>query len=447
MKKILVIDDEEGVRESLKFSLKDKYRIFLASTGKEGIDCIEKENPDLVILDILLPDKNGLEILKEIKKINEDIPVIMLTAVSQVKTAVEAMKLGAIDYITKPYDVDELLILIKNTFKNQKLKQQINILKEEINEEYPVKKIVFRSKCMKEIIDEAKKLSFTDSTVLLLGPTGVGKELIARVIHYSGPRKEEPFVPIHCAAIPETLFESELFGHEKGAFTNAFQRKIGKFELAGKGTIFLDEVSEIPLSMQTKLLRFLEEKKFTRLGGNEIIESEARIISASSKDLKEEVKKGRFRDDLYYRLGVVPIRIPSLCERKEDIPLLVEFYFEYFRKKLGCEAKKISEKAMEVFVNYDWPGNVRELKNIIERILVLKGNKSIIEKEDLPEELFLKEAGKKASLKEKVEEYERELILDALRKSNWNKSEAARILKTTRRIISYKIKKLNIEEK
>ncbi|RKY31697.1 MAG: two-component system response regulator, partial [Candidatus Omnitrophota bacterium] len=263
MKKILVIDDEEGVRESLKFSLKDKYRIFLASTGKEGIDCIEKENPDLVILDILLPDKNGLEILKEIKKINEDIPVIMLTAVSQVKTAVEAMKLGAIDYITKPYDVDELLILIKNTFKNQKLKQQINILKEEINEEYPVKKIVFRSKCMKEIIDEAKKLSFTDSTVLLLGPTGVGKELIARVIHYSGPRKEEPFVPIHCAAIPETLFESELFGHEKGAFTNAFQRKIGKFELAGKGTIFLDEVSEIPLSMQTKLLRFLEEKKFT----------------------------------------------------------------------------------------------------------------------------------------------------------------------------------------
>ena len=447
MKKILVIDDEEGVRESLKFSLKDKYRIFLASTGKEGIDCIEKENPDLVILDILLPDKNGLEILKEIKKINEDIPVIMLTAVSQVKTAVEAMKLGAIDYITKPYDVDELLILIKNTFKNQKLKQQINILKEEINEEYPVKKIVFRSKCMKEIIDEAKKLSFTDSTVLLLGPTGVGKELIARVIHYSGPRKEEPFVPIHCAAIPETLFESELFGHEKGAFTNAFQRKIGKFELAGKGTIFLDEVSEIPLSMQTKLLRFLEEKKFTRLGGNEIIESEARIISASSKDLKEEVKKGRFRDDLYYRLGVVPIRIPPLCERKEDIPLLVEFYFEYFRKKLGCEAKKISEKAMEVFVNYDWPGNVRELKNIIERILVLKGNKSIIEKEDLPEELFLKEAGKKASLKEKVEEYERELILDALRKSNWNKSEAARILKTTRRIISYKIKKLNIEEK
>ncbi|RKY30497.1 MAG: hypothetical protein DRP67_04355, partial [Candidatus Omnitrophota bacterium] len=251
----------------------------------------------------------------------------------------------------------------------------------------------------------------------------------------------------HCAAIPETLFESELFGHEKGAFTNAFQRKIGKFELAGKGTIFLDEVSEIPLSMQTKLLRFLEEKKFTRLGGNEIIESEARIISASSKDLKEEVKKGRFRDDLYYRLGVVPIRIPPLCERKEDIPLLVEFYFEYFRKKLGCEAKKISEKAMEVFVNYDWPGNVRELKNIIERILVLKGNKSIIEKEDLPEELFLKEAGKKASLKEKVEEYERELILDALRKSNWNKSEAARILKTTRRIISYKIKKLNIEEK
>ena len=447
MKKILIIDDEEGVRESLKFSLKDKYRTFLASTGKEGIQCIKKENPDLVILDILLPDKNGLEILKEIKKVNNEIPVIMLTAVSQVKTAVEAMKLGAIDYITKPYDVDELLILIKNILKSERLKQQIIILKEEISKEYPIKKIIFRSKVMREIIEKATRLSSTDSTVLLLGPTGVGKELIARFIHFNGPRKEEPFIPVHCAAIPETLFESELFGHEKGAFTNAFQRKIGKFELAGTGTIFLDEISEIPLSMQTKLLRFLEERKFTRLGGNEFIKSEARIISASSKDLKEEIKKGKFRDDLYYRLGVVPIWIPPLRERKEDIRVLVEFYFEYFRKQLGCDVKSISEEAMEVFENYDWPGNVRELKNIIERILVLKGEKYIIEKEDLPEELFRKEEKKGLSLKEKVEEYEKELILDALRKSNWNKSKAARILKTTRRIISYKMKKFNIGER
>jgi two-component system response regulator AtoC len=443
MNKILVVDDEIGVRESLRFALKDKYKVILADSGKECIAQLEKEIPDLIILDIILPDIDGITLLKEIRKRFHEIPVIMLTAISQVKTAVEAMKSGALDYITKPFDVEEIILIIEKILKTTNLLSYIEILKEEINKEYPVEKIIYASETMKKIIGIAKKVSFSDSPVLITGPTGVGKELIARYIHENSPRKEQPFISIHCAAIPETLFESELFGYEKGAFTNAFKSKKGKIEIAGSGTIFLDEIGEIPLNIQVKLLRFIEEKKFSRLGSNEIIESDVRIISATSKNLEEEIKRGNFREDLFYRLSVVPIKIPPLKERKEDIIPLLEYYIDLYSKKYRTKIKKISEKAKEVFLNYEWPGNVRELKNLIERIFVLNPQNDIINIEDLPEEFKVRKKDF-ISLKEEVEDFEKNLIKRALEENNYNQTKTAIFLRTTRRILRYKIEKYGL---
>jgi len=443
MNKILVVDDEIGVRESLRFALKDKYKVILADSGKECIAQLEKEIPDLIILDIILPDIDGISLLKEIRRKFHEIPVVMLTAVSQVKTAVEAMKSGALDYITKPFDVEEIILIIEKILKTKNLLSYIEILKEEINKEYPVEKIIYASETMGKIIGIAKRVSFSDSPVLITGPTGVGKELIARYIHENSPRKEQPFVPIHCAAIPETLFESELFGYEKGAFTNAFKSKKGKIEIAGSGTIFLDEIGDIPLNIQVKLLRFIEEKKFSRLGSNEIIESDVRIISATSKNLEEEIKKGNFREDLFYRLSVVPIKIPPLKERKEDIIPLLEYYIDLYSKKYRTKIKKISEKAKEVFLNYEWPGNVRELKNLIERIFVLNPQNDIINIEDLPEEFKVRKKDF-ISLREEVENFEKNLIKRALEENNYNQTKTAIFLRTTRRILRYKIEKYGL---
>lgn len=445
MYKILVVDDELGVRESLKFALNDKYKLKTVSTGKEALNSIMKNIPDLVILDIILPDKNGIEVLKEIKAIDKNIPVIMLTAVSQIKTAVEAMKTGAIDYITKPFDIEELNLLIKNIFKTVELRGQVSILKEEVRKEYPVDNIVFQSNKMKEVLKIAEKVIDTDSPVLITGPTGVGKELIARYIHEKGKGGNVPFVPIHCSSIPESLFESELFGYEKGAFTDASKSKKGKIEIAGEGTIFMDEVAEIPVSFQIKLLRFLQDKKFSSLGSNEVKQSRARIIFATSKKLEDEIKKGNFRHDLYYRINVIPIYVPPLKERREDIIPLINFYLRFFKKFIPARTESFSEKAMEMLKKYDWPGNVREIKNFIERILVLKGNKVIIDINDLPDEMRDCQE-EDISYKERVERYEKELIVDALNKSGWNQTKAARELKTTRRILKYRMEKLGIRK-
>ncbi len=445
MNKILIVDDEPGVRESLKFSLKDMYTLDFASTGKEAVEKVEKNTPDLVILDIILPDKDGIDVLKEIRSIDRNVPVIMLTAVSRVRIAVEAMKAGAVDYLTKPFDIEELIIVIKNIFNAEKLKGQISILRKEIEKEYPVDNIIFRSNKMKKVLNLADKVVETDSPVLITGPTGVGKELIARYIHEKSKRKNEPFIPIHCAAIPESLFESELFGYEKGAFTDASKSKKGKIEIAGNGTIFFDEVGEIPLSFQIKLLRFLQDKKYSPLGSNEVKESEARLIFATSKNLLAEIEKGKFREDLYYRINIIPIYIPPLKERKEDIIPLINFYFSIYKKIINSKTNSFSPEALKLLQNYNWPGNVREIKNFIERILVLKGNKVIINIEDLPEEI----KGYKTDVpyKEKIARYEKELILDALEKAEWNQTKAAKILKTTRRILKYRMEKLGIKKK
>jgi len=446
MNKILIVDDELGVRESLKFSLKDNYALEFASTGKEAIEKVEKNIPDLVILDIVLPDKDGIDVLKEIKSIDGNIPVIMLTAVSQVKVAVDAMKAGAVDYLTKPFDIEELIIVIKSVFDAEKLKGQISILRKEIEREYPVYNIVFRSSKMKKALNLADKVIETNSPVLITGPTGVGKELIARYIHEKSSRKNEPFIPIHCAAIPESLFESELFGFEKGAFTDAVRSKKGKIEIAGNGTIFFDEVGEIPLSFQVKLLRFLQDKKFSPLGSNEFKESDARLIFATSKNLPSEIEKGKFREDLYYRINVIPVYIPPLKERREDITPLINFYFSLYKEIINSKIELFSKEALRALENYRWPGNVREIKNFIERILVLKGNKVIINIEDLPEEI----KGYKSEdipYKEKIARYEKELIINALEKAGWNQTKAAKILKTTRRILKYRMEKLGIKKR
>lgn len=442
MDKILIVDDEPGVRESLKFSLKDNYEIILAGNGNEALDVLDKKYPGLVILDIMLPDMDGLNVLKAIKARDDNMPVIMLTAVSQINTAVESMKLGACEYITKPFDVNELKMAVEKALRTSRLEGQISLLKEELSREYPVGKIVYKSPVMKKILEESAKVAATDSSVLLTGPTGVGKELVARFIHEKSRRWKDPFVPVHCAAIPESLFESELFGYEKGAFTNALKSKKGRIEAAGSGTIFLDEVSEIPLILQVKLLRFLQEKEFSRLGSNDTIKSDARVVSASSKDLQKEISAQTFRDDLFYRLSVIPIYMPPLKDRREDIIPLADFYFNAAKRQFLCAAEKFSDAALEVLYNYDWPGNVRELKNIIERILVLKGNKVIIEEDDLPPGLK-QDIGKtvKSSFKKQVEEFEKRIIGEALSKTGYNQAAAARELKTTRRILRYKAEK------
>jgi two-component system NtrC family response regulator len=444
MDKILIVDDEPGVRESLRFSLKDRYDIVLAENGARAIELAERIHPDLIILDVMLPDVGGMDVLKAVRSGGEDVPVIMLTAVSQVKTAVDAMKAGACEYITKPFDVEELKIMVANVMKTGKLAKQVSFLKEEINREYPVGQIVYKSSAMSRVLKEAKKVAVADSSVLLTGPTGTGKELVARFIHDGGKRAQEPFVPVHCAAIPEGLFESEIFGYEKGAFTGAVRNKQGKIEIARSGTLFFDEVSEIPLPAQVKLLRFLQEKEFSRLGGNDTVKSGARIISASSADLQGLVNEKKFRDDLFYRLGVIPISIPALKERREDIRELVDFYFAVFKKQLLCKTRGFSHESMDILCGYDWPGNVRELKNIIERILVLKGNKSIIESCDLPVELGVSPRKPAYSLKEEIEDFERKLIRETLESSGWNQTKTAESLKTTRRILRYKMERYGL---
>ena len=440
MDKILIVDDEQGVRESLRFSLNGIYQVIPARNGTEALDMMDSRHPNLVILDIMLPDMGGLDVLKKIREREAGVPVIMLTAVSQAGTAVQAMKLGACEYITKPFDVEDLKITVEKTLRASRLEGHLLLLKEEIGREYPVGEIIYGSRRMSGILDEALKVAGSGSAVLLTGPTGVGKELVARFIHEKSNRKNEPFVPVHCASIPESLFESELFGYEKGAFTNANRSRQGRMEFAGSGTIFLDEVSEIPVSMQVKLLRFLQDGEFSRLGSNDIIKSGARVISASSKDLKKEITEKSFRDDLYYRLSVIPIYIPPLKERREDIIPLVDFYFSLFKKHLECRAEGFSRDALERMSSYDWPGNVRELKNVIERLLVLWGSRKEITAAELPEEFCAGTLCGRAhsSLRESVETFEKAVIREALARTGYNQTNAARDLKTTRRILRYK---------
>ena len=453
-KSILIVDDEIGTRESLKMILKADYQVFLAKNAEETFQQLETHPFDLILLDIILPDTDGLRVLEKIKQRDPEQMVIMITATKTVKTAVEAMKLGAYDYITKPFDVDELRLIISRALSTQALKEENQRLWMEIDRSFGFDNIIGKSKVMKDIFKIVRQVANTRSTVLIMGESGTGKELIARAIHYHSPRKNHPFVTINCAAIPDTLIESELFGHEKGAFTNAIERKLGRFEIAHQGTLFLDEIGELSLMTQAKILRFLEEKEFNRVGGSKTIKVDVRLIAATNKDLPQQVKKGEFREDLFYRINVVPILLPPLRERKEDIPLLIDHFIKKFNSENQKNVKGVTPEALEAMINYDWPGNVRELENLIERVVALTQNE-YIHQEELP--IPFTSISRTNGLKESVlsgrlsftkaeEEFEREIILDALRRTKFVQSHAAELLGISRRILKYKMDKLGITE-
>jgi len=454
MKSILVVDDEVGARESLKMILKGEYQVALAKNAEEALRQVHAQIPDVVLLDLILPDMDGLRVLEKLKQTLPDQIVIMITATKTVKTAVEAMKLGAYDYITKPFDVDELRLIVNRALSTKALKEENQRLWMEVDRNFGFDNIVGKSKGMKEIFKLVKQVAETRSTVLIMGESGTGKELISKAIHYHSPRKNHPFVTINCAAIPETLIESELFGHEKGAFTNAIEKKLGRFEVAHQGTLFLDEIGELSLMTQAKILRFLEEKEFNRVGGSKTIKVDVRLITATNKDLPQLTKKGQFREDLYYRINVVPIILPPLRERQEDIPLLIDHFIKKFSEENQKNVKGINKEASELMMSYEWPGNVRELENLIERVMALTNNECI-QAEELP--LPVVNQSKTNGLRESVlsgqisfskaeEEFEREIIMDALRRAHFVQSHAAEILGISRRILKYKMDKLGIQQ-
>ena len=453
MRNLLIVDDELSVRESFRMIFKNEFNVFLAGSGKEALDLLEKEDIDIVLLDLLMPDIGGMEILKNLKKKGEKPLVIVITAVRSVKTAVEAMKLGAYDYITKPFDIEEVRIIVRKASQTLKLQEEVNFLRKEVYKRYGIENLIGKSKAMQEVFLLISRVADTDSTVLITGESGTGKELVSRAIHYNSKRQNRPFVPVYCATIPETLFESELFGYEKGAFTGATSSKPGLFSLADGGTLFLDEIGDMPYHVQTKLLRVIEEKEFIPVGGTKPKKINVRIIAATNKNLEKLVEEGKFREDLYYRINVVPIHLPPLRERREDIPLLVEYFLEKYSQEVGCVPKRVSPEAMEILCNYLWPGNVRELENTMERLVVLFRETEEIKPYHLPENIR-KDTGEKefhfpspesATLEEAVNSLEKEMILKALEKTGGVQTQAAKLLGTTRRILRYKMEKLGIE--
>lgn len=447
MKRILIVDDEVSVRESLRFILKDQYKILLAETAREALTLFEREGPHLILLDIILPEMDGIAVLKRIRELDTTIPIIMLTATRMVKTAVEAMKLGATDYLSKPFDIEELKLVIEKAITTKDLEQEVKFLRSEITRRYSFKSIIGKSREMQEVYAKIEQIADTRTSVLITGESGTGKELVARALHFNSSRKEKPFITINCAALPESLIESELFGHERGAFTDAQVRKMGQFELADNGTLFMDEVADLSHTTQAKLLRVLQEKEFTRVGGTRMIRVDVRVITATNKNLHEALKQGNFREDLYYRINVVPIHLPPLRDRKEDLPLLINHFLTKKAEEEGHPPKEISPEAVGLMMNYDWPGNVRELQNIIEQVVTLCSN-SVIHSEDLPD--FFRKQIKSTTLKEQalsgkisfehaVTEFERDIIIEALKKTRYIQTHAADLLGISRRILKYKM--------
>ena len=436
---ILIADDEIGIRELLNELFKDEYNILIAENGEKAIKLIYKENPDLCILDIRMPKKNGIQILEHIKKKEINTKPIIITADKDVNTAIKAMKLGAFDYIVKPFENEKIDILVKNAVGKVYLEKEVEYLRTELKKQYSFKNIIGDSKLMEEVYKQVNNVINNDAVVLITGESGTGKELIARAIHFNGKRKNYPFVPVDCASIPETLIESELFGHEKGSYTGALNKKIGKFELANHGTIFLDEIGNLKMDVQAKLLRILQEKEFDRVGGNEKIKVSVRIISATNADLEKLIKEGRFRDDLFYRLNVVPVQLPPLRERKEDISLLLHHFLGIFNKKYKKKIK-IAKDVMKYLDSYKWPGNIRELENTVQR-LILTCTTDMISPSDLPNNIKKLDAKDSMDIKAgmSLEKAEAVFIKETLIKSNLNISKASKVLGVTRKTLHNKI--------
>ena len=430
---VLVVDDELGVRASLRHILQDDCEILEAIDGASALEVIRQREVDMVLLDVRLPDARGTDLLGQIKALDESIEVILVTAVREVRTAVEAIKQGAYDYLTKPFDVDEIRTLVLRAVERRTLQRELLALRSELAHARGFDAIVGRHLSMVKIYELIAQVAQTPATVLITGESGTGKELIARAIHRQGPRREQPFVAVNLAAIPESLLESELFGHEKGAFTGAYQKKPGKFELAHGGSLFLDEVGSLRVDLQAKLLRVLQEREVERLGGTRSMKVNIRILAATNLDLRRAVRERAFREDLYYRLNVVPIEVPSLRERREDIPLLVDHFIRKYNREFGKEVRGISPGALPMLMNYPWPGNVRELENIIERSVALATG-PVIHLKDLPLDLALSDHATPGatdaplSLKQAREQFELQFILRALERVDWNQSKAARLL-------------------
>jgi DNA-binding NtrC family response regulator len=447
---ILVVDDDLDQASMIKKILsREGYTVVAVTSGRAALEFASQNPVDLVITDLRMPEMDGLELFKAIKGIRPESLTIIVTAYATVESAVEAMKEGVYDYLTKPLKMEEMKLVVGRALEAKMLRDENIYLKKELSQRFSFGQIIGKSKKMQEIYEIIEHVAQTDATVMIYGESGTGKELVARAIHYSGKRKEKPFIAVSCSAFPETLLESELFGYERGAFTGAYARKPGRFELADGGTLFLDEVGEIKPEIQVKLLRVLQDKAFERLGGKETIKVDVRIIAATNKDLEKEVAMGRFREDLYYRLNVIPIYLPPLRERKEDIPLLAEHFLRIYSEKNGKSIKRISPEAMEALMNYSWPGNVRELENVIERMVVL-GTGDEITASQLPERIRnpnIANISTNLGMLEipdegiSLEDVEKMLIAKALAKANGNKSKAAKLLGITRRTLQYRLRK------
>ncbi len=445
---ILIVDDDPSVTGTFTVILEDSYRVYTAATGEEALAIIAVREVDTVFLDISMPDIDGIEILRRIKSCDEGICVVMATATDSARKAVEAMKLGAFNYLTKPFDTEEILIVAEKACRQRRLCREIDRLRNN-RQEVKFEHIIGTSPAMRRLYGLIEKVLDNDSTILLTGESGTGKELIARAIHFNSRRAVKPFIPLNCASIPETLLESELFGYEKGAFTGAFTRKLGMFELAHQGTLFLDEISSLRLDAQANLLRVLEEKEVKRVGGTRFFHVDVRIISATNVALKQLIEEGKFREDLYYRLNVVPLEIPPLRQRREDIPLLASHFLNIFNTSFRKNIRRIAPETMEYLIDYEWPGNVRELKNIIERIAALREGPVVLP-QDLPFDIFIKHNLKQTpagfeNLKDACRDFERQYIEAVLAKSSGNQTKAAQALGIHRNALFHKMKTLGLK--
>ena len=447
--KILIVDDDEAHRQMLEAVLTTEgYDVSEAEDGREAVTSVEKTFFDLILMDIRMKHTDGISALKQIQEVGPHIPIVMMTAYASVSTAVETLKLGAHDYLTKPLNVDELKILIEKTLRVKTIEQENANLKEQLNKHFNVKSIIGKSAAMNRLFENIAVFAPSDASVLILGESGTGKELVAGAIHYNSPRKDNPFVKVNCASLPENLLESELFGHKRGAFTGADRNRKGRFERAHRGTIFLDEITEMSIHTQAKLLRVLQEQQFEPLGSSDTVKIDTRLIAATNRDLELEIREGRFRSDLFYRLNVVSLEVPPLRERKDDISLLTDFFIKRYSSKNKKMVKGISARASDLLQRFHWPGNVRELENVIERAVILT-RRNIISVDDIPGSLrkqYPTESFDETHIVpgKSLKEVEKEMILATLEHTNQNRTHAAEILGISRRTLQIKLKAYGI---
>jgi DNA-binding NtrC family response regulator len=451
MSTILLVDDKSSMRKVLRQTLEsDQRNVLEAEDGEKALETIKSKHVDLVITDIKMPRLDGMTLLKMIRELDTEIVVIIMTAYGTIETAVEAMKLGAYDYVTKPFSTEQVKLTVEKAIERQKLLYENKYLREKLNDQYNYKRIVGNSPAMQPVYELIEKVSPTDTAVLVRGESGTGKELVAHAIHFNSRRKDKPFIKVNCAVLAEGVLESELFGHEKGSFTGAAGKRIGRFELANTGSIFLDEIGDISLSTQVKLLRVLQEKEFERVGGTESIKADVRVIAATNKNLEEAIKKGQFREDLFFRLNVVPINVPPLRDRKEDMERMSFHFLTRYSLEANKKITKIEKKALDLMTRYNWPGNVRELENAIQRAVVLADSDTIypsnlpLDIQTFQKDEYLHYLKEDASLTEKVENYEKELILKAMEKANHVQTKAAKLLDINRTALIYKLKKYGL---